>query len=352
VFQLPISIAVTAFVFPAILSRFESYMIAQEACDHLGLRIPPDLALEAVTKDSDNTSEHRGEQIQYQRGMGKNYERLEFLGDCFLKMAVSIAVFVNRPGLTENWYHNYRMVLICNRNLFMTAVERELCQFIRSQSFERSAWYPEGLTLDGGRKLEPTTTHALAEKTIADVCEALIGAAILSYEGSPAPNDGVQSPCSRHDQPDRPDGQHQPQLSSIHNKEEYDRGGKFDMAVKAVTVLVNNKENEQESVHTNITCWGDYYQHYTLPEYQVAPSSHAQLDLAKQIQEKLGYRFNYPRLLRSAFVHPSYGYMMEKIPNYQLLEFLGDSLLDMVCVGFLYHRYPDKDPQWLTEHKV
>jgi endoribonuclease Dicer len=24
----------------------------------------------------------------------------------------------------------------------------------------------------------------------------------------------------------------------------------------------------------------------------------------------------------------------------------------MVCVEYLYHHYPDRDPQWLTEHKV
>ena len=44
--------------------------------------------------------------------------------------------------------------------------------------------------------------------------------------------------------------------------------------------------------------------------------------------------------------------MWEKIPHYQRLEFLGDSLLDMVFVMHLFYRYPNKDPQWLTEHKM
>jgi endoribonuclease Dicer len=34
------------------------------------------------------------------------------------------------------------------------------------------------------------------------------------------------------------------------------------------------------------------------------------------------------------------------------LEFLGDSLLDMAFIIHLYYSYPDKDPQWLTEHKT
>ena len=49
-----------------------------------------ELALEAFTKDSDNTEEHRVEQIQVQRGMGKNYERLEFLGTSIKRAYVSV----------------------------------------------------------------------------------------------------------------------------------------------------------------------------------------------------------------------------------------------------------------------
>ena len=147
--------------------------------------------------------------------------------------------------------------------------------------------------------------HKLNDKTIADVCEALIGASLLSYQES----------------------------------------GNMDMAVKAVTRLVNNADHDVQR-------WDDYYKLYTKPAYQTAETSAAQADLAKQVKESMGYHFKYPRLLRSAFIHPSYPFCYEKIPSYQRLEFLGDSLLDMACINFLYHRYPDKDPQWLTEHKV
>ena len=44
--------------------------------------------------------------------------------------------------------------------------------------------------------------------------------------------------------------------------------------------------------------------------------------------------------------------MFEQVPNYQRLEFLGDALLDMAFITYLYTKYPDKDPQWLTEHKT
>ena len=42
----------------------------------------------------------------------------------------------------------------------------------------------------------------------------------------------------------------------------------------------------------------------------------------------------------------------EQIPSYQRLEFLGDALLDLACITYLFYNYPDKDPHWLTEHKM
>ena len=126
-----------AYLFPPSISRIESYLIALEASDLLGLAVQPALALEALTKDSDNTDEHRSEQIHLQRGMGKNYERLEFIGDCFLKMATSISVFCKSPEENEYDYHVKRMLMICNKNLFNVATFLKLQEFIRSTSFSR-----------------------------------------------------------------------------------------------------------------------------------------------------------------------------------------------------------------------
>ena len=127
-----------AYLFPPSIHRIEDYLIALEACDLLSLVVQPALALEAVTKDSDNTDEHRSEQVHLQRGMGKNYERLEFIGDCFLKMATSISVFCKSPEENEYDYHVKRMLMICNKNLFNTATFLNLQEYIRTTSFSRS----------------------------------------------------------------------------------------------------------------------------------------------------------------------------------------------------------------------
>ncbi|KAJ5563547.1 hypothetical protein N7535_008711 [Penicillium sp. DV-2018c] len=308
----PISlpIAVTCFVFPAIITRIESYLIAQEGCTMLGLDgIKVEFALEAFTKDSDNTEEHRSQQIHAQRGMGKNYERLELLGDSVLKMATSISLFAQNPEDDEYDYHVNRMCLICNKNLFKTAIGLKLYEYIRSRGFSRHSWYPPGLSLMYGRDhakfFAAEGRHSLAEKTIADVCEALIGASLLSG--------GAEN---RHD-----------------------------LAIKAVTIFVNSHN------HT-ATSWKDYINAYSLPAYQTTAPNAFEINLADQVFEKLGYKFKYPRLLRSAFTHPSFPSAWASVPCYQRLEFLGDALLDMVCVEHLFHRFPDRDPQYLTEHKM
>lgn len=138
------------YVLPAIIHRFESYLISLEACQVLGLKLSPALALEALTKDSDNADDDGEGVINFKSGMGPNYERLEFLGDCFLKMATSVATFVQQPDENEFEFHVRRMLMLCNQNLMDTAVGKkkvdsddgtkldlQLYKYIRTEAFSR-----------------------------------------------------------------------------------------------------------------------------------------------------------------------------------------------------------------------
>ncbi|KAL1840707.1 hypothetical protein VTJ49DRAFT_202 [Mycothermus thermophilus] len=292
---LPVNVVTMIYTLPSILHRLEASLIAVDACKKVGLsEIRADLALEAFTKDSDDADEAQerdAEKATVKAGMGNNYERLEFLGDCFLKMATTISVVTLIPEKAELDYHVERMLMVCNRNLFNNALELHLEEYIRSMAFDRRSWYPQGLTLKRGkRKGISARKHVLADKSIADVCEALIGAAYLTGR------DRSSDPTTR-----------------------------FDLAIRAVTHLV---------------------------PWATAPATPPQLDMANRFAARLGYRFRHPRLLRSAFQHPTYPTMYERLPSYQRLEFLGDALLDMACVEFLFDTYPGADPKWLTEHKM
>ncbi|KAK3688605.1 hypothetical protein B0T22DRAFT_459895 [Podospora appendiculata] len=303
---LPVDVVTMAYNFPVIIHRIESNLIALDACKRFGLNIRSDLALEAFTKDCDNSDEHDVEKLNFQAGMGNNYERLELLGDSFLKMATTVSIFTLIPDKDEFEYHVERMLLICNRNLFNNALEANLEEYIRSMAFNRRTWYPEGLVLLKGKRSDNKARHVLADKSIADVCEALIGAAYLTGGES---NNG------------------------------------FDLAVQAVTAVVKDKNH-------NMGVYSDYYAAYKMPTWQTAPANSVQRNMAEKFGDRMGYNFKYPRLLRCAFQHPTYPTIYEKLPSYQRLEFLGDALLDMACVDYLFHRYPGADPQWLTEHKM
>ena len=128
----------TVLAWPAIIHRLEAYMIALEAFDKMGLAgIPPALALESFTKDDHTDDQQQQVHSGKCRGMGKNYERLEFIGDSLLKMTTTITVFC-RTTCDEEGMHCRRMELLCNRRLFTVATESlGLEKYVRSTGFNR-----------------------------------------------------------------------------------------------------------------------------------------------------------------------------------------------------------------------
>ncbi|RPB29394.1 hypothetical protein L211DRAFT_11749 [Terfezia boudieri ATCC MYA-4762] len=385
---LPPSFASFSICWPAISTRLDAYLHARDVCSLMNIDISLDIALEAITKDSDHSENDNAIVVGQKKGMGSNYERLEFLGDTFLKLTTTLSLYVGYDDDDEYQLHVKRMLMVCNHNLFMNAKMLKLPEYIQTQGFSRREWYPRlkllkgrkskkrkvlerleqeklaeekraaeekaavaeqdsaegGLTENTHTALAETTTsgpkeestastksaevtandfkkpptpnnnavdtqvitatHKLAPKTIADVCEALIGAAV------------------------------------------YHKG--FDEGIKVINLVVNNADHDK----TKFTQWSSYREQYKIPSYQTAVSLGRHLELVRQIEQKIGYKFKYPRLLTSAFVHPSIPLSWENIPSYQRLEFLGDALHDQACIRYIFDKYPDRGPQWLTEHKM
>ncbi|KAF8158731.1 type III restriction enzyme [Pholiota molesta] len=57
------------------------------------------------------------------------------------------------------------------------------------------------------------------------------------------------------------------------------------------------------------------------------------------LEDLLGYKFRHNHLLLESLTHPSVLY--SEAPSYQRLEFLGDAILDLVVVKYLYDKYPE-----------
>jgi endoribonuclease Dicer len=270
-------------IFPAVSTRMDAFLHAWELSKILGMEnLHLGLALEAITKDSDNTDQPLEKQMNKQRGMGNNYERLEFLGDCYLKLGTSISLYCRSHTDNEFQLHVERMIMICNQNLFQKARKLGIPDFIQTQGFSRRTWYPHMKLLHGkktGVDAMKSNKHRLGDKSVADVCEALIGAAFL------------------------------------------DKG--LDGAAKMVSSILTSEHHAQQA-------FSDYYKGYEKPAYQLRPPTAVQQKLADDIEAQFGYKFKSPTLLMSAFTHPSNPWPWEKVPSYQRLEFLGMSL-QYVC---------------------
>lgn len=66
-------------------------------------------------------------------------------------------------------------------------------------------------------------------------------------------------------------------------------------------------------------------------------------------QEKIGYVFKYPELLRQALTHASIS--QNRVDSNERLEFLGDAILGMIVCHELYERFPDYLEGELTKIK-
>ena len=69
----------------------------------------------------------------------------------------------------------------------------------------------------------------------------------------------------------------------------------------------------------------------------------------RSCEERIGYRFQNPDLLRQALTHSSSA--SSRLDCNERLEFLGDAVLGMVICRYLYERFPDHREGQLTQQK-
>ncbi|KAL8874525.1 MAG: hypothetical protein Q9174_000163 [Haloplaca sp. 1 TL-2023] len=107
-----------------------------------------------------------------------NYQRQEFLGDSVLKFLTSLTLVSEHLRWHEGILSHAKDHIVSNASLAKAALSTGLDRFIQTRTFTGSKWRPlyvsELLECPAGEPRE------LSTKTLADVVEALIGAAFLS----------------------------------------------------------------------------------------------------------------------------------------------------------------------------
>ncbi|PON81285.1 hypothetical protein TorRG33x02_229170, partial [Trema orientale] len=180
---------------PSIMHRLENLLVAIELKNLLSISFPEASEVTAQRVLEALTTEKCQECF--------SLERLEVLGDAFLKFAVGRHLFLLHDTLDEGQLTNKRSNIVNNLNLFKLACERNLQVYIRDQQFEPRQFFALGrpcLTVCNeemeesihSQYLDSTVNktnagvvrcskghHWLYKKTVADVVEALVGAFIV-----------------------------------------------------------------------------------------------------------------------------------------------------------------------------
>ncbi|KAL5783548.1 hypothetical protein ACOSP7_008577 [Xanthoceras sorbifolium] len=304
--DIPRDILKSLYLLPSLMQRLESLMLAAQLraeidCHSSSYHISISLILEALTtlRCCENFS----------------MERLELLGDSVLKYAVSCYLFLTYPEIHEGQLSARRSLAVCNSTLHKLGTDRKLQGYIRDSAFDPRRWIAPGqlsirpvpcqcgvdtleVPLDGKYftnnpkvvvgKLCDMGHRWMGSKTIADCVEALIGA--------------------------------------------YYIGGGLDAALHMMKWLKIDADLEPSLVLKAINS-------ASLRSY--VPKNNEINDL----ESKICYEFSVKFLLQEAITHAS----VQEFYCYQRLEFLGDSVLDLLITWHLYQSHKDIDPGELTD---
>ncbi len=194
----------------------------------------------------------------------RNYQRLEFLGDCVLKYVTSCHLFNAYPNWPEGYLSQRRSLLVCNATLACAAIRTGLGRYIICEPVDYRRW-----TLPSKKATQPA--REVSSKSLADVLEALIGAAWLEA--------GIEG-----------------------------AGRCIGLFLPAMSTSLHAHDK-------------------TMTSGQLSGKR-------KQVEALIGYSFSNASLLSQALTHPSYA-RVSRTESYERLEFLGDAVLDMLVAELL-----------------
>ncbi|KAJ3417298.1 hypothetical protein HDV05_005754 [Chytridiales sp. JEL 0842] len=228
-----------------------------------------------------------------------DYERLEFYGDAFIKFISTLDLYLRFPNAGEGVLTLKRSARVSNNNLAKEARRLGIGEMIVISPFRYKGWIPPGGCqslengdMEGGQFGQER--RLINEKKLADVIEALVGAA-----------------C-------------------------YDVGTG---AGAKLLAFINVIDDSTASLLSDGSFEG---------LNQRRKISLADADRVNAIEQKLGYKFHDPSLALEAITHAS----ASQGVSYERLEFLGDAVLDWLVTKFLFDRYENYGPEPLSELRV
>lgn len=315
VHPLPAALVSSVLLLPSILTRYDQLLLAHACNTNLfGGELVTDLVLQALASTSANC--------------GFDYERLEFLGDTFLKLVATCHTFTTQLQRTEAELHLANKAILTNTRLLKEAKHLRLEEYglFASSNLNVKRFVAPSLDNVGGvlvrRDMNAAAADAfedianaalldkedreafdtIREKILADIAEALIGAALLS---SPSSTSTALLVCRT-------------------------------LRLIPLTIIHLSDFNALLS---------------TLKQQSIADNWQARVSCTglDHLEKLFAYKYRYPHLGLEAFTHPSL--LASVLPSYQRLEFLGDAWLDFHFVQKIFEDHKELTPGELTALK-
>ena len=212
-----------------------------------------------------------------------NYQQYECLGDTVLKFVVSYQLFCDNGNWHEGYLSERKNHIVSNQRLAKGALLKGLDRYIVTDSLKAKKW---SKLLISEMEADSSTKRTASMKVVADVVEALIGAAFI---------DGDLNSARR----------------CIHT---------FLPEIRPLPPPLTS---------------------HPLPEQNIKTSA------ILKAETIIGYEFCNKTLLLEALTHPSCD-RDTKNQSYQRLEFLGDAVLDVLIMSFAQQVVPDMHQGQLT----
>jgi dsRNA-specific ribonuclease len=163
--DVPSRLAQFAILQPCILHRLEIFMLAQTLSTTVLADVHFNNISLVVTAISASSA-----------GEETNYQRLEFLGDSMLKMYTSLQLLAEQPLWHEGYLSARKDQIVSNSSLARAALQLGLDKFIITKRFVGRKWRPPYVR-DIIDSEDANSKREISSKVLADVVEALIGAA-------------------------------------------------------------------------------------------------------------------------------------------------------------------------------
>lgn len=211
-----------------------------------------------------------------------DYNRLEYLGDSILKFCTELQVVAQHPTWPEAFLSAEKDRIVRNSNLAKASLQAGLDRFIITKSFTGSKWRPSHLH---DLMEQPPGLREMSSKVLADVVEALIGAAYVD--------------------------------------------GGLPKAYKCILTLLPDEVWWNFDLHFDVLSDG---------------ANCVEIPSLSHLEELIGHRFQRPTLLLEAITHASYPNSRTSL-SYERLEFLGDAVLDLIITPKL-HAHARKLRHW------